>query len=209
MAVMCHGPHFRIDFRQDENDPEIHLKIVLAKIHNQNRLQNENDYFGWLVEIFSGFSIFDFRPTVRSGLRSIFRIPDTDADTTFIIEIETSKPCEKKIRRQKGLLSYASDTQHTQKPFYFREPLKFLPSSVNRAGLSVIRLSIKLLNLSSKHRIVLVVISDMITLWTLANNESQVLGVHQCITWLRWYALKVFIIFSTIKFCDISPHFIQ
>jgi hypothetical protein len=46
MAVMCHGPHFRIDFRQDENDPEIHLKIVLAKIHNQNRLQNENDYFG-------------------------------------------------------------------------------------------------------------------------------------------------------------------
>ena len=47
MAVMCHGPHFRIDFRQDENDREIHLiKIVLAKIHNQNRLQNENDYFG-------------------------------------------------------------------------------------------------------------------------------------------------------------------
>jgi len=31
MAVMCHGPHFRQDFRQDENDPEIRLKIVWRK----------------------------------------------------------------------------------------------------------------------------------------------------------------------------------
>jgi len=44
MAVMCHGPHFRIVFRQDENDPEIHLKIVLTRIHNQN-------YFGPLPSL--------------------------------------------------------------------------------------------------------------------------------------------------------------